>query len=961
MIEIKTFKLTNNIAQLELLEPFNREIIEATVYNKSKFETIAPIVSIKENVLAIELPELPDYGMYGFKIINVSGRAEILSLSELANVEISPEDYNWKKSTDTRYFLQNIRRSVSEKRRDIVVNKIFVEDGFLKIKITKKFNFLDFKLLIGSQKKSEIEEREIPFFYNDSEISIQISSIDQLTFEKYYFFLVHEGIYYRLYWPKMAIEKNYANRHILVKEDELSNWYFYFTVNNRLALKQVNAKYSQDLESRRTINNATNEYSKYEAVFNAFKNLALKDVRQITDTQYKIRLIDESARISRLWFVETKNRDFVKVPFQQNGNVITVDLNDITDNFSDEVERFTLYAIFRTKHRWFNFAKLQKRSMATLGGFRRFFNASDIQGSENNLATRIYFSKSGTIALLNRPKFITDEKERPIPMAFRLKNIHKGYNQLSIALWVDLKRTPWMSKIEIIEAFLYKTSFIDERKTLNVNSVTLDTKEILLTADLQNFFNDDDYGYYRLGLSVKINDKIFTVRVNNPTGRFKQELSQERVMFSIGNKMVFPSIEGNTLSLFIDNAIFLDKRFNIKQEAAISNRFEANQIPVEEDKVLLFEKETNYAQDNSFALFKWIQENVSNNKVYYVIRKDSAQLGKVLPYKSHVIFTGTRSYYEHVASAQMLVSSDSPLHLVGDVNRRNASPFYKKVIMKKPFVMLQHGVTAMKSHAKNRPWMASSGMIDYFVVTNTLEQEVVHDSMGYEYDQLPILGFSRWDLFGKNTIQEQTFNGKILYVPTWRQWLNKATDEEFIQSDYYRNITQLLEDEKLADVLQKRDTELNVYLHPFMQRLTHNLKTNNSRIKILSSDDYDLGDLLRGGALLISDYSSVVWDFAVQRKPVIFYQFDKELYLEKVGSLVDLDTLPIGNSMTQVSEVVDAIDFYAERKFTLTEDVESDIQNIFGDVRSDYSKQIYEWLMTVSKGYRNTVWRQGKK
>jgi CDP-glycerol glycerophosphotransferase (TagB/SpsB family) len=138
-----------------------------------------------------------------------------------------------------------------------------------------------------------------------------------------------------------------------------------------------------------------------------------------------------------------------------------------------------------------------------------------------------------------------------------------------------------------------------------------------------------------------------------------------------------------------------------------------------------------------------------------------------------------------------------------------------------------------------------------------------------------------------------------------------------------------------------------------MQRLTHNLKPNNSRVKILSSEEHDLGDLLRGGSLLISDYSSVVWDFAVQRKPVIFYQFDKETYLEKVGSLVDLDTLPIGESFTDVKQVIQSIEFFAKRGMTITEQTKKNIQSIFGKVRSDYSKQIYEY---IKEEFTNAVW-----
>jgi len=47
-------------------------------------------------------------------------------------------------------------------------------------------------------------------------------------------------------------------------------------------------------------------------------------------------------------------------------------------------------------------------------------------------------------------------------------------------------------------------------------------------------------------------------------------------------------------------------------------------------------------------------------------------------------------------------------------------------------------------------------------------------------------------------------------------------------------------------------------------------------------------EYIKEAALLVTDYSSVCWDFLYLEKPVLFYQFDVDEYLAKRGSYLDL-------------------------------------------------------------------------
>jgi CDP-glycerol glycerophosphotransferase (TagB/SpsB family) len=58
--------------------------------------------------------------------------------------------------------------------------------------------------------------------------------------------------------------------------------------------------------------------------------------------------------------------------------------------------------------------------------------------------------------------------------------------------------------------------------------------------------------------------------------------------------------------------------------------------------------------------------------------------------------------------------------------------------------------------------------------------------------------------------------------------------------------------------------------------------TSCKNIEVVYRDDvYDIQELLKSAALLITDYSSVHFDFAYMKKPVIYYQFDQKEFFQK--------------------------------------------------------------------------------
>jgi CDP-glycerol glycerophosphotransferase (TagB/SpsB family) len=76
---------------------------------------------------------------------------------------------------------------------------------------------------------------------------------------------------------------------------------------------------------------------------------------------------------------------------------------------------------------------------------------------------------------------------------------------------------------------------------------------------------------------------------------------------------------------------------------------------------------------------------------------------------------------------------------------------------------------------------------------------------------------------------------------------------------------------------------------------------------VIDASDYqDIQELYLISDMLITDYSSVMFDYALLQRPIIFYCYDLEEYVTKRGLYLDYNKLPgpICKTMNDVIEFV---------------------------------------------------------
>lgn len=331
---------------------------------------------------------------------------------------------------------------------------------------------------------------------------------------------------------------------------------------------------------------------------------------------------------------------------------------------------------------------------------------------------------------------------------------------------------------------------------------------------------------------------------------------------------------------------------------------------------LCYEKYCCMAQDNGFYFFRHCMENdmerKMNRNIYFVIdKKQPDYRERLLPYKDHVIQFMSLKHMVYILAARLLISSDSKAHAYAW--RAKESIILPRIMNQKKLVFLQHGVIALK---RVEFYRKGTNAVNLFVTSNQREHDIIVNEMAYPTEDVIITGLARWDVLEDKGLKER----HILVMPTWRNWLEEVSDVVFMASDYYRNYMSLLNDARLARLLEEQDLYLDFYIHPkFREYLSNFSISNGSRVRMIPFGAEPLNQLIMGCKLLVTDYSSVCWDVYYQGKPVLFYQFDVDKYNETTGSYIDMETELFGDRVMTTEELLAQLEAYAKNDFRLPE------------------------------------------
>ena len=93
---------------------------------------------------------------------------------------------------------------------------------------------------------------------------------------------------------------------------------------------------------------------------------------------------------------------------------------------------------------------------------------------------------------------------------------------------------------------------------------------------------------------------------------------------------------------------------------------------------------------------------------------------------------------------------------------------------------------------------------------------------------------------------------------------------------------------------------------------------------------------------MITDFSSVAFDFAYLRKPVIYYQKNDDYHYSK--GYYDYQTMGFGQVIDNEDELVEKIIDYMENDCLMDEEYIKRVESFFKFHDKNNCKRVYEWL-----------------
>lgn len=335
--------------------------------------------------------------------------------------------------------------------------------------------------------------------------------------------------------------------------------------------------------------------------------------------------------------------------------------------------------------------------------------------------------------------------------------------------------------------------------------------------------------------------------------------------------------------------------------------------------IRLFAERGTDARDNGLYIYRFYRQNHPELESYYVITKNSADRYKVEELGNVVKYRSLKHYLLFIA-AKYKIST----HVMGcspnvDFYSRIANKIHLKIKGKKVF--LQHGVikeTLPQLYSKETK-------LDLFICGAKPEFDFISKTFGYENDEVKYTGLARFD-----GLHDVELKRQILCMPTWRMYL-KDSSIDFAKSEYVIKWNSFINNEILKATLRENNIKLIFYPHYELQDRIDLFKSNSDEVVIAKFKDYDVQQLLKESQLLITDFSSVYFDFAYMKKPMVFYQFDRERYDKGhyAKGYFDYETMGFGEVVQKEEDLVDIIIAYINRQFKMTEYYESRTNDFF--------------------------------
>lgn len=337
------------------------------------------------------------------------------------------------------------------------------------------------------------------------------------------------------------------------------------------------------------------------------------------------------------------------------------------------------------------------------------------------------------------------------------------------------------------------------------------------------------------------------------------------------------------------------------------------------------------ADDNAEHFFKYAITQNDDVEKFFAIQEGTSDYNRLSRQFGNVLKYGSFKHRFYYSFAEKVISSQGSEFYLNPF--RTGNPKLTASISQVDFYFIQHGI--IKDNMST--WLRKYDRNPKLIVTSTdLEYNSLFDE-GYYYDRdvVQVLGLPRYDNLDNYYLNKR----QIIIMPSWRNYLTNK--QAFINSEFFKRFNSLINNQRLIDFAADNNYEIIFKPHPELNRYL-DLFDKNYFVKFGYDKKYQ--DLFNDSDLLITDYSSVFFDFAYLKKPVIYYQYGIDYHYNTENAYFNYKTMGFGDVFEEEDEIVDKVIEYINRNCEMEEIFKRRVDKFFKFRDKNNSKRCYSWI-----------------
>ncbi|WP_406531869.1 CDP-glycerol glycerophosphotransferase family protein [Methanobrevibacter sp.] len=350
-------------------------------------------------------------------------------------------------------------------------------------------------------------------------------------------------------------------------------------------------------------------------------------------------------------------------------------------------------------------------------------------------------------------------------------------------------------------------------------------------------------------------------------------------------------------------------------------------------RIWLFMDKIENADDNAEHLYKYAIRQNDGIKKYFALEKDSADFKRLSELPNLLAFNSVKHRLMYFL-AEKVISSHPDDEILNPVINKNESSYAGLISSDKIF--LQHGVT--KDNVSSWLHKFEKNLKLIVAVSDDEAESFLDDGYNYKKSVIQVLGFPRFDNLEKTP---QKFS-KIIIMPSWRKKLLYASPEQIMESQYFNEINSLINNEKLIEISKKYNYRIIFKPHPRVYDFI-DLFDKNDNIEIDENTTYQ--DLFKSSDFMITDYSSVAFDFAYMKKPLIYYQYGNDYNFDE--GYFKYKTMGFGEVISTQEELINTLEEYLENGCEMKDEYKSRVDNFYKYKDKNNCERVYRAILKL--------------